>query len=143
MSPKMGRPPTGALGQYSSEMRQEISDMREAHSGWGPITILTELEKDSICFEKKVPSRSRIAAYLKQKSYTRKYEKPNELLQPKKKKAKQAHEIWEVDAQGKLVLPELGYQYQGCVQSFVCDELAWALLIQGQKITNLLFVEHF
>jgi len=55
-----------------------------------------------------MPSRSSIAAYLKQKNYTRKYEKHSELPQPKEKKAKQAHEIWEVDAQGKLVLAELG-----------------------------------
>lgn len=108
MSPKMGRPRTGALAQCSSEMRQGISDMREAHSGWGPITILTELEKDPVCSQKKLPSRSRVAAYLKQENYTRKYEKHSKLPQPKEKKAKQAHEIWEVDAQGKLVLPELG-----------------------------------
>jgi transposase len=108
MSPKMGRPPIGALGQYSSEMRQEISAMREAHPGWGPITILTELEKDPVFSEMKMPSRSSVASYLKQENYTRKYEKHSELPQPKEKKAKQAHEIWEVDAQGKLALPELG-----------------------------------
>lgn len=108
MSPKIGRPSTGALGQYSSAMRQKISDMREAHSGWGPITILTELEKDPFFFEKKMPCRASIATYLKQENYTRKYEKHSELPQPKEKKVKQAHEIWEVDAQGKLVLAELG-----------------------------------
>ena len=108
MSSKMGRPPTGALSQCSSEIRQKITTLREEHSGWGPITILTELEKDTVFSEMKMPSRSRIAAYLKQENYTRKYEKHSELPQPKEKKVKQAHEIWEVDAQGKLVLPELG-----------------------------------
>ncbi len=108
MSSKMGRPSTGALSQSSSEIREKISVLREEHSGWGPITILTELEKNSVFSKTKLPSRSRIAAYLKQENYTRKYEKHSELPQPKEKKAKQAHEIWEVDAQGKLVLAELG-----------------------------------
>ena len=44
MSSKMGRPSTGALGQSTSEIREKISALREEHSGWGPITILTELE---------------------------------------------------------------------------------------------------
>ena len=108
MSPRMGRPPTGALSQYSSDIREKISNLREEHSGWGPITILIELEKDPVFSERKKPSRSSIATYLKQKNYTRKYEKHSELPQPKEKKAKQVHEIWEVDAQGKLVLAELG-----------------------------------
>ncbi len=108
LSPKMGRPSTGALGRYSPQLRQEISDMREAHPGWGPITILTELEKASAFSDEKMPSRSRIAAYLQQENHTRKYEKHSDLPQPKKQKAKQAHEIWEVDAQGKVVDPELG-----------------------------------
>ena len=108
LSPKMGRPPMGALSQCSSEIRQKISTLREEHAGWGPITILTELEKDPIFSEMKMPSRSRIAAYLKQENHTKKYEKHSELPQPKEKKAKQAHEIWEVDAQGKLILAELG-----------------------------------
>lgn len=108
MSSKMGRPSAGALSQSSSVTREKISILREDHSGWGPITILIELEKDPVFSEMKLPSRSRIAAYLKQENYTRKYEKHSELPQPKKKKATRAHEIWEVDAQGKLVLAELG-----------------------------------
>jgi transposase len=104
----MGRPPTGALGQYPSEIRQAVSEMREAHPGWGPLTIRTELEGDPNYSNENLPSRSRIAAYLKQEDFTRKYERHSELPQPKAVEPEQAHEIWEVDAQGVIKVPGLG-----------------------------------
>ena len=44
LTSRMGRPPTGALGQFSLEIRDTIREMRKEHSGWGPLTIQTELE---------------------------------------------------------------------------------------------------
>ena len=46
---RMGRPATGALGQFPPELRDAVREMRERHSGWGPLTIRTELE-GNLCF---------------------------------------------------------------------------------------------
>ncbi len=105
---QMGRPPTGALGQYPPEISQAVSAMRKGHSGWGPVTIRIELEDDPKYSNEKIPSRSRIAAYLKQEGFTRKYERHSELSQPKKVKPEKAHEVWELDAKGVIKIPGLG-----------------------------------
>lgn len=105
---QMGRPQVGALGQSPLELRDTIRDMREDHPGWGPITIRTELEEKPNIAGLKLPSRSRIAAFLKQEKLTRKYERHTHLPQFVTVSPLQAHEEWEVDAQGVLQVPELG-----------------------------------
>ena len=89
-------------------MRDTVYEMRENHSGWGPLTIRTELEKDPHFAGIRLPSRSRIAAFLKQKDQTRKYERHSELPQPQAVEPERAHEVWEVDAQGVTKVPDLG-----------------------------------
>jgi hypothetical protein len=104
----MGRPPVGALGQFPLRMRDAVREMREKHPGWGPLTIRTELEDDRRFAGTKLPSRSRIAAFLKQEDFTRKYERHSELPQPQAAEPERAHEQWEVDAQGVIQVPDLG-----------------------------------
>jgi transposase-like protein len=105
---RMGRPPTGALGQFPLEMRDAVREMRERCPGWGPLTIRTELEDDRRFAGRRLPSRSRIAAFLKQEDLTRKYERHSELPQPQAVEPERAHEEWEVDAQGVIKVPDLG-----------------------------------
>lgn len=105
---RMGRPRTGALGQSPLELRDAVRDMREAHPGWGPITIRTELEDMSHFTGLKLPSRPRVAAFLKQEGLTRKYDRHVELPQPQAVDPQRAHEEWEMDAQGAIKVPELG-----------------------------------
>jgi hypothetical protein len=105
---RMGRPRIGALGQSPLELRDTIRDMRKAHPGWGPITIQTELEGMSHFTGLKLPSRPRIAAFLKQEGLTRKYDRHVELPQPRTADPQRAHEEWEMDAQGAIKVPELG-----------------------------------
>jgi len=105
---KMGRPPTGALGQYADEIRQAVRQMRETHPGRGPLTIRTELEEDQRFAGKKLPDRSRIAAYLKQEGFTRKYERHTELPQERVQDPQHPHQEWEMDAQGVIKVAELG-----------------------------------
>lgn len=105
---QMGRPRTGALGQSPPELRDTIRDMREARPGWGPITIRTELEDLSHFTGLKLPSRARIAAFLKQEGLTRKYDRHVALPQPGATDPRRAHEEWEMDAQGAITVPELG-----------------------------------
>jgi hypothetical protein len=104
----MGRPSTGALGQFPKSIREAIRQMRTANSGWGPDTIRTELKKSSEFKQVKLPSRPRIAAFLKQENLTRPYERHSELPQPKKKVAQQVHEEWEMDAQGVIDVNPVG-----------------------------------
>ena len=63
---RIGRPPVGALGQFVLEVCDAVREMREKHPGWGPLTIRTELEHDRRFAGMRLPSRSRIAAFLKQ-----------------------------------------------------------------------------
>jgi hypothetical protein len=104
----LGRPASGALGQYPAQIRDTIRQMREGNSGWGPTTIRTELETDPRFAGKKLPSRSRIAAFLKQEDYTRDYERHSDLPQPAVRSAQHPHEEWELDAQGVIQVSGLG-----------------------------------
>jgi len=104
----MGRPPTGALGQFPLEMRDAVREMRKRHPGWGPATIRVELEDDRRFDGMKLPDRSRIAAFLKQENLTRKYERHSELPQPQAAEPERAHEQWEMDAQGVVKVLDLG-----------------------------------
>lgn len=105
---KMGRPASGALGHFPLELRDRICEMREDHPGWGALTILTELKNTPYFAGLKLPSRSRIAAFLKQKRYSRAYAQHSELPQPQPKQAQKAHEEWEMDAKGVLEVAGLG-----------------------------------
>ena len=104
----MGRPPTGALGHFPKRVREVIREMRDANPGWGPDTIRAEWERDPISKDLPLPSRSRIAAFLKQEGYTRPYERHTELPQPEEKEVEQVHEEWEMDAQGVVEVPKVG-----------------------------------
>lgn len=105
---RMGRPAIGALGQFPLEMRDTVREMREKHPGWGPLTLRTELEEDRRFAGMRLPSRSRIAAFLKQEKLTRKYERHSDLPQPRAAGPERAHQEWEVDAQGVIQVPDLG-----------------------------------
>jgi transposase len=105
---RMGRPSTGALGQFPLEIRDTIREMRKKHSGWGPLTIRTELEDDRRFVGLRLPSRPRIAAFLKQEGSTRKYERHSELPQAQPVDPQRAHEEWEMDAQGVVKVVGLG-----------------------------------
>jgi hypothetical protein len=67
-----------------------------------------ELEDDPRFAGMRLPSRSRIAAFLKQEERTRKYERHSELPQPQAAEPERAHEEWEVDAKGVIKVPDLG-----------------------------------
>jgi transposase-like protein len=108
LSSQMGRPAAGALTQSSAEVKAAILEMREKHPGWGPITIGLELGKDERFTGQKLPSRSRIAAYLKEQKKVRKYERHQELPEPKKQPLQRPHQEWEMDAQGVTTVAGLG-----------------------------------
>jgi transposase len=104
----MGRPATGALGAFPSELRAAVYEMREKHAGWGPVTLLTELRGDEYFKHFKLPSRSRMAAFLSEKDLTRKYERHVPLPQPPARTPERVHEEWEMDAKGVMQVSGLG-----------------------------------
>jgi transposase len=108
LTSRMGRPPKGALSQFPLEIRDVIREMRKKHPGWGPITIWTELTDRPHFAGLQLPSRSRIAAFLKQEGLTRKYERHSELPQVQAVDPQRAHEEWEMDAQGVVKVSGLG-----------------------------------
>jgi hypothetical protein len=79
-------------------MRDTIHQMRKENPGWGPLSLLTELEIGPRSAGQKLPSRSRIAAFLKQKDLTRSYERHSDLPQGEAEPTQKPHEQWEVDA---------------------------------------------
>lgn len=96
---RMGRPVSGMLGSYPEELRDVILQLRKAHPGWGPKTLLMELQQDVYWSRRTLPSRSRIAVFLHQAGLTRRYSCHIELPQPARKKIERPHEEWQMDAQ--------------------------------------------
>ena len=108
LSSQMGRPATGALAQTPEEMRDALLEMREQHPGWGPQTLRLEIAKDVRFVGLTIPSRARIAAYLKEKQKTRRYERHQDLPEPKSEPVQRPHQEWEMDAQGVTEVAGLG-----------------------------------
>lgn len=105
---RRGRPISGALGQYSQAVRDTLKEMREKQPGWGAQTLRIELGLDPKYDGMQLPSRSRIAAFLKEKNLSRKYDRHSHLPEESTVKASAVHEEWELDAQGEQEVAGLG-----------------------------------
>jgi len=96
----MGRPANGALASAPTELKDALLNIRDKHPGWGPQTLRLEIAKDGRFAGLKIPSRARIAAYLKEQQRVRKYERHQELPEPQAQPVQRPHQEWEMDAQG-------------------------------------------
>jgi hypothetical protein len=105
---RMGRPPRGVLSSFPMEVQDELETMRRIHPGWGSITLVEELARDPRFLGLRVPSRARVAAFIKAKNLARPYQRRAGLPVCKASKAKQVHEEWEMDAQGAQLVSDLG-----------------------------------
>jgi transposase len=108
LAPKMGRPQKGVLSTYSVAVSTEIEKMRREHPGWGPITLIEEMIQKPMYFDVVLPSRARVAAFLKKKGLVRPYERHVKLVGPSPEPVLQAHDEWEMDAQGSQSVDGLG-----------------------------------
>ncbi len=104
----MGRPATGALGTHPSALREAILQMRRAHPGWGPDTLLAELRLDPVWADQPLPSRARVAALLKAAKLTRRYQRHSDLPAPPPQSDAAPHDEWELDAQGHMPVEGVG-----------------------------------
>ena len=134
----MGRPRTGALGQTSLALRDAARELRLAHPGWGPQTLRLELAHDRRFGGLRIPSRARLAAFLKVEKLTRRHEHHSELVQPEPQPATAPHEVWEMDAQGVRQIGGVGRVSvinMGDPYSHVRTE-SWACLHKMKPATN-------
>jgi transposase len=104
----LGRSKSGALSQFSQEMRDAIKIWRKSHSGWGAGTLRVELARDKRFEGLPLPSRSRISAFLKSEGLVRPYERHTKLSMPAPKIVTECHEEWELDAQGACRVAGVG-----------------------------------
>lgn len=105
----MGRPKRGILSTYPAEMRSELANLRKEHPGWGPITLIAEMSQLPAWFEQALPSRARVAAFLKEKQAVRSYERHAGVPKTVSPPALQPHDQWEMDAQGRQKVQGLGW----------------------------------
>jgi len=106
LATKMGRPATGAMSTFAPEVTTTVRDWRQAHPGWGPLTLRIELEGRSPTT--RLPSRATIARYLKQEKLARPYERHQDLPDPTPPSAQAPHQEWEMDAEGYVQVPQVG-----------------------------------
>ena len=104
----MGRPKSGILGASPPELRSAAREMRLAHPGWGPETLHLELAADQRFAAQRLPSRSRLAAFLKAEGLTRRYQRHSELPQPPAETPQAPHDEWQMDAQGVRLIAGVG-----------------------------------
>jgi transposase len=98
LASQMGRPANGALTSAPAEMRDALLALREKQPGWGSQTLRLEIAKDVRFAGLKIPSRARIAAYLKEQGKVRKYERREDLPEPHEQSVQRPHQEWEMDA---------------------------------------------
>jgi transposase len=108
LASQMGRPAGGALATSPSEMKDALLELRKQHPGWGAATLILEIAKDQRFAGQRIPSRARVAAYLKEKKQVRRYERYQDLPEPKVEPVQRPHQEWEMDAQGVTTVEGLG-----------------------------------
>lgn len=104
----MGRPAKGALASCSNAVREQIAQVRRQHPGWGAPSILDYLQHQQPDCAGALPSRARVAVFLKEQGLTRRYERHGGVSQNQPPRATQPHEEWEMDAQGAQTVEGLG-----------------------------------
>ncbi len=106
---RMGRPKRGVLSTFAPEVKQALSNLRKAHPGWGPLSLLAALRKDPHWEDARLPSRSQVACFLKAEGWTTLRRKRSQLPESVSRPAHpRPHQEWEMDAQGVIDIPGLG-----------------------------------
>lgn len=104
-----GRPRRGALSTYPRRMVNLIYKLRRRYEGWGAITILVELEDEYGYSSSELPGIDAVNRYLKEQGFVKAKEPRSKLPSEEYRSPKKYHELWEMDAQGALMVKGLGY----------------------------------
>jgi hypothetical protein len=97
-----GRPATGPLGTWTPALGLALRQLRAAHPGWGPATLLATLRADPCWATQRLPSRARVAALLMAEGLTRRYRRHSTAPQSPPHAPHLPHEEWQLDAQGTM-----------------------------------------
>ncbi len=108
LASQMGRPVTGPVSTFPSEVKEAIVQLRQLHPGWGPAMLLIALKTDQRWHNRPLPSRARIATLLRQAGLTRRYQPHHDLLQPPRTQLTNPHQEWQMDAQGIMRVEGVG-----------------------------------
>lgn len=100
LSSTLGRPAAGALATAPPELKTALDELRAKPPGWGPQTLRLALAQDARFAALRLPSRTRIAAYLKEQQQVRPYTRRQALPEPAAAPVQRPHQEWELDAQG-------------------------------------------
>ena len=103
----MGRPARGALSSMGEAMQMRMRRMREAHPGWGAVTLRIEVERTRVADEP-LPSVATIGRFLKAQGLTHTPEPQRELPATERTQAGAAHACWEMDARGYSAVADVG-----------------------------------
>lgn len=151
LSRQMGRPAKGALASASEEMRDALLELRDKQPGWGPQTLWLEVAKDVRFVGMRIPSRARIAVYLKEQGKVRKYERHEDLSEPPEQPVQRPHQEWEMDAQGVTTVAGLGkvsfinlldvYSHVS-IDSHACPNVSHVRSQEYQRILRRAFIRY-
>jgi len=92
----IGRPATGPVSTFPTELKEAILQLRKLHPGWGPTTLLAALKTDAPFRDQPLPSRAQIARLLKQAGLTRRYQPHHDLSQPPQVPLSTPHQEWQM-----------------------------------------------
>jgi len=105
-----GRPRLGALSTYPKQIVDRIYHLRDAHEGWGAITIWVELQEEFGYLPKEIPSIDSINRYLKQEGFVPERQPSGHMpISSCKSTVKNVHDLWEMDAEGTVPVSGLNY----------------------------------
>ena len=109
LSPKQGRPITGALSTYPKELLQLLSKLRSSYPGWGATNLRIELIEEHGYALKDLPSIDSINRYLKEQGFIQARIPTGKISKGKcPTPVKKAHDQWELDAQGTIHIKGVG-----------------------------------
>lgn len=96
------------MSSFDQVIRQKVLQYRPAQEGWGASTIQVELQQEPELTRYQKPSRSTIAAFLKDQGKTKAYKKHFNLPCKPCYEAEFAHDLWQMDAEGNKKVTGLG-----------------------------------
>ena len=105
----MGRPIKGVLSSFSLEICTYIDKYRPSRLGWSAKTISVELGLDEPLSAQAKPSSSSISRYLSHTKRTKRYRKRCDIAPSVFIKTTQAHEVWQLDAEGTKSILSVGW----------------------------------
>jgi hypothetical protein len=108
LEPIKGRPKKGTMGSFDNKIHDKVDSYRSTIDGWGPTTIQVELKFEPPLNDMRLPSRSTIARYLKDKGITKSYRKQYELPIIPCFPPQFEHDVWQMDAEGNKQVDGLG-----------------------------------